>query len=217
MSSAADFLLSPAVQAILKVVLASPAQRYAATELAQLARLDLADIAQTLPPMVQSGMLLETPSQEADTAMFGANTAFLFYPELRRIALKSFAAAEPLRAMLQSKFRATVLHAFLLGEDPASGTLHLLLVYGDVAPERAQLDLALKKLLKSGAIRQHVQTDVLPEKRFHVLRRAATLRTRLAAPDCIDISPASARKAKPAPAPVGLLERARRGLTALGR
>lgn len=212
----ADFLLSPAVQALLQVVFAEPARRFPAAELAKLSRLDVAEVEQTLPHLVEAGVLARDDAG-AEVPGFGANTAFVFYPELRRIALKSFAAAEPLRAMLRSRFRGVVHKAFVLGEEPTSGALLLLLVYEDAAPEKALLDLALRKLLKTGAIRQHVQADVVSVRRFESLRPGDPLHARLAADTCVDISPPPARMAKPVPERPGLLARARQRLTGFGR
>jgi hypothetical protein len=218
----ADFLLSPLAQQLLKAVLADPAQQFSVAELAKLARAELTQVEQATEHLVASGVLCRELSTAGEIAMLRANTAFVFYAELRRIALKSFAAAEPLGAMLRSKFRDTVARAFVLGEDRA-GALQLLLVYDAAAPDKALLDQALRRLLKSGAIRQHVQADVIAERRFQALRPGDALHALLAADTCIDISPVRGGKARPkaspaAPAaPVGLLEKARRRLAGLGR
>ncbi|MGC3985596.1 MAG: hypothetical protein QM777_13235 [Pseudorhodoferax sp.] len=162
-------------------------------------------------------MLLRGEAREGQPETVGIHQGFVFYSELRRIALKSFAAAEPLRAMLQSRFRASVQRAFLLGEDAGTGALQLLLVYAGEAPEREALDQALRKLLKSGVLRQHVQADVVPARRFEALKRGDALHARLAADGCIDISPTPPRKPRAAPAPaLGFLQRARRRLGGLG-
>ncbi|KQP38965.1 hypothetical protein [Pseudorhodoferax sp. Leaf274] len=216
---AADFLLSPALQQILKPVLAEPARPFAAADLAKLCKLDMPTVEQAIAQLLDNGVLLRGDAREGQPEAFCANAGFVFYPELRRIALKSFAAAEPLRAMLQAKFRGSVQRAFILGENPESGTLNLLLVYVETAPEREALDQALRKLLKSGALRQHVQADVVPERRFAALKRGDALHAQLAAETCVDISPTPPRKAKapPAPAPMGLLQRARQRLSGQGR
>lgn len=244
--SAADFLLSPAVQALLKITLAQPQRSFAVAELARDARLELEQTRQTLGHLLAAGVLVaddaaaaaaapgpppagpdDTPAPDDETpaaaplpALLRINTAQVFYPELRRIALKSFAAAEPLRAMLQSKFRASVSQAFLLGEDGAA-VLQLLLVHDDDAPEKAALDQALRRLLKTGALRQHVQAQVMPRRRFAALRAGDALHAALRSDLCVDISPTSARKprtrnADKAEPPAGLLARARRRLPWLG-
>lgn len=214
---AADFLLSPTVQHILQLVLAEPARQFAAADFAKLCKLDLPQVEETLTHLLGNGVLTRSEAREGQPETVAANTAFVFYPELRRIALKSFAAAEPLRAMLQSKFRASVQRAFLLGEDAETGALNLLLVYAEVAPEREALDQALRKLLKSGALRQHVQADVVPARRFEALRRGDVLHARLAADGCIDISPTAPKKSRAVPAPsMGFLQRARQRLGGFG-
>lgn len=218
----ADFLLSACVQAILKICFAEPARPVGLAELARLARCEAAEVEQCVAHLIDSGVLAradaaaaqDTP--ETQETLVVANTAFVFYPELRRIALKSFAAAEPLRTMLQSRFRAEVLRAFVLGEDAASGQTQLLLVHGPAAPNKPALEAALHRLLATGAIRQHVQVQVIAEPRFTALRPGDALHTRLASDTCVDISPTPPRRAKaPAPRP-GLLERARRRLSGLG-
>lgn len=216
----ADFLLSPAAQAVLHLVLAEPTRPFSAAELASASKLAAGDVEQILPHLVASGVLTQAQGAEPAPQTFHANTAFVFYPELRRIAFKSFAAAEPLRGMLHAKFRGSVLRAFSLGEDRASGALGLLLVHGALVPEKEVLDLALRKLLKSGAIRLHVQAHVMSERRFAALKPGDALHARIAADTCVDITPAPLRKAKSAPAApatpatvAGLLERARRRLS----
>lgn len=219
--SAADFLFSPAVQALLQLVLAEPARAFAIADLAKASKTDMADLESIVSHLLGSGVLVAGGGTPDEPETFSANTAFVFYPELRRIALKSFAAAEPLRAMLRAKFRGTVLRAFSLGEDRATGTLGLLLVYGEVAPEKEALDLALKKLLKTGALRQHVQAHVMAQRHFEALKPGDLLHAQLAADTCVDISPSPARArkadvpAKPSQ-PASLLARARRRLSGLG-
>jgi hypothetical protein len=213
---AADFLLSPAVQQLLQAMLAEPAKQFAAADLAKLCKLELPQVQETLTHLLDNGVLLRGEAREGQPETVGIDQGFVFYPELRRIARKSFAGAEPLRAMLQSKFRATVQRAFLLGEDAETGALNLLLVYAEVAPEREALDQALRKLLKSGALRQHVQADVVPARRFEALKRGDALHARLAADGCIDISPTGPKKSRAAAAPpMGFLQRARQRLGGL--
>lgn len=215
--SAADFLLSPAVQAVLKAVFAEPTRPFRAEDLAGLAKLALPEVEATLAHLVASGVLAQADGAPEQPASYSANTSFVFYTELRRIAFKSFAAAEPLRAMLRTKFRGQVERAFLLGEDLATQTLDLLIVHGPQAPEKAALDQALKKLVKTRAVHQHVQALVMPAARFQALRSGDALHVRLAADSCIDISPPSPRKPAPAARPEGLLEKARRHLAGLAR
>lgn len=212
----ADFLLSACVQAILKISFAEPARAFGPAELAKLARCDLPEVEQCVAHLLDSSVLARADAATPQDTLVVANTAFVFYPELRRIALKSFAAAEPLRAMLQSRFRAEVLRAFVLGEDAATGQTDLLLVHGPTAPDKGALEAALHRLLATGAIRQHVQAQVIAERRFAALRPGDALHMRLASDSCVDISPTPPRRAKaPAPRP-GLLERARRRLAGRG-
>ncbi len=216
--SAADFLLSPAVQGLLKVTFAEPTRSFSAAELAKLCKMDAALMGETLAHLIGSGVLMAGEAQSDAPDAYRANTTFVFYAELRRIALKSFAAAEPLRAMLRARFRDSVLRAFLLGEDPASGALVLVIVYGDQAPDKTALDGALQKLLKAGAIRQHVQAHVMRDKQFQALKASDPLHAQLAGDLCVELiaAPTHKRKARPEPEPVGLLEKARQRLRRLG-
>ena len=215
--SAADFLLSPAVQRLLQALYAEPTRQFTVAELAKQCKLDAAEVQATLAHLLASGVLASGDAQADPTATCSANTAFVFYPELRRIALKSFAAAEPLRAMLRARFRASVLRAFLAGEDHATGALVLVIVYGDTAPDKAALDAALHKLLKTGAIRQHVQAYVMREPQFDALKPGEALHAQLAGDMCVELVAAATprRKTKPAPAPLGLLDKARQRLRRL--
>lgn len=216
--SAADFLLSPTVQSLLKITFAEPTRAFCAIDLAKLAKLAPAELEQTLEQLVGSGVLAKGAATAGGSETYLANTAGVFYPELRRIALKSFAAAEPLRAMLKSKFKATVSRAFVLGEDMAAGTMDLLIVSGNQAPEKAVLEAALHKLLKSGAIRQHVQAHVIAERQFQSLRSGDLLHAQLASGICVELIVPVPRKTppRPAPQPMGLLEKARQRLGRLG-
>jgi hypothetical protein len=218
--SSADFLFSPAVQALLQVMFAEPAREFSASELSRLCKLDPAEAEGTLAHLLGADVLAAGDTPDDAPRAYRANTAFVFYPELRRIALKSFAGTEPLRAMLRARFRSTVLRAFLLGEDRATGALVLLIVYGDEAPDKTALEAALHKLRKSGAIRQHVQAHVMREKPFNALKPGDPLHAQLAADTCVELITAKAQahrgKAIPAAEPVGLLEKARRRL-GLGR
>src|SRR5690606_30702458 len=129
-TSAADFLLAPEVQQLLRVFFAEPDKSFPVKALAKLTRVEPAEVERTQAHLLQCGILSQHPAEaDGEAGPVSANTAFVFYRELRGIALKSFAAAEPLRAMLRSKFKDSVLQAVLLGED-AAGALELLIVHG---------------------------------------------------------------------------------------
>jgi hypothetical protein len=100
-------------------------------------------------------------AEEAETV--SVDRAFLFHDELRSIALKSFAAAEPVRSMLRGKFKDSVVRAFILGEDK-DGTLELLVVHGQLVPDEAAMTAACQKLSKS--IHRHLKMHVISNARF---------------------------------------------------
>lgn len=209
--SVADFLLSPEVQQIIKLAYAQPSEQFTAAALAGSARIEAATVESTLHHLVASGILLCTLQGEDQAATHSANTAFVFYPELRRIALKSFAAAEPLRAMLRSKFRDSVLRAILLGEDEAAGAVDLLLVHGEKCPPREDLDAALQKLRKSGALRMHLRVQVMSDLRFDALHPHGLPEP--GAGTAIAILSPGDTKARPSPRGSRLLHAAKRHLT----
>jgi len=211
--SVADFLLSQEVQQIIKIAYAQTSEQFTAAALAKMTRLELPAIESTLEHLATSGILVRTEAPDEQPATHGANTAFMFYPELRRIALKSFAAAEPLRAMLRSKFRDSVLRAFILGEDEAAGTVDLLIVHGEKCPPKEDLDAALQKLRRSGAVRLHLHVQVMADTRFDALHPDGIPASGTGAGTPIAILSPGETKARPSPDRTSLLDAARRHLT----
>ncbi len=217
----ADFLLSVEVQELLKTAYARPAEPFTTNEVSKAGRADPAAFELALEQLLAQRVLLAGPATkeqgegDARPAMYLANTDFIVYPELRRMALKSFAAAEPLRQMLRSKFRRAVRQAWILGENPLAGTVSVLVVHGEQMPDRAELDAALRKLLKSGRMRMHLEVQVLSEAAFRRQRRVEPLRSRLTGDGCIELVAPDKARADEGAAPRGLLERARHRLAAL--
>ncbi|MDM0002295.1 hypothetical protein QTI24_27075 [Variovorax sp. J22P240] len=212
--SAADFLLAPEVQKLLKVVFAEPMNRFSVAELEKRTKLNPELIEQTQEHLLQSGILCRHKSKADEQEAVGANTSFVFYNELRTIALKSFAAAEPIRAMLRSKFKDSVLRAFVLGEDK-DATVELLVVHGQLVPEESEMAAACRKL--STSIGRHLDVHVISSTRYAALTARDDLTLKLAAPFAIEVVAEGDTKAK---APIergGLLQSARRKLAALGR
>ncbi|MBS0451084.1 MAG: hypothetical protein JSS14_07205 [Proteobacteria bacterium] len=163
--SAADFLFAPEVQKLLKVVFAKPAHRFPVNELAKATKLDAQDVERTLEHLVKSGILSQHKAEadnDNDAGTVGANTSFVFYGELRSIALKSFAAAEPIRTMLRSKFKDSVLRAFVLGEDDEA-TVELLVVHGELVPDEAVMSAACQKL--SASLGRHLKVHVISSRK----------------------------------------------------
>ena len=212
--SAADFLLSPEVQKLLKAVFAKPAARLPVNELAKASKLDAQELEQTLEHLVKNGILSRHKAQGDEPETVGANASFVFYGELRSIALKSFAAAEPIRAMLRSKFKDSVLRAFLLGED-GEATVELLVVHGERVPDESDMAAACQKLSKS--LGRHLKVHVISSRKFAGLAAHEGFGQKLAAPGAIEIIAQGDTKAQPAAERGGLLESARKKLAALGR
>jgi hypothetical protein len=217
----ADFLLSLEVQELLKTAYARPAEPFAASDVSKAGRADPAAFELALQHLLAQRVLLPGPApkdasdDEARPATYLANTGFIFYPELRRMALKSFAAAEPLRQMLRTKFRRAVRQAWIVGENVAAGTVSVLVVHGDLMPDPAELDAALRKLLKSGRMRMHLEVQVLSEAAFRRQRQVEPLRSRLAGDACIELVALDKAQADAGTPPRGLLALARHRLAAL--
>src|SRR6478609_1363012 len=152
--SAADFLLAPEVQKLLRIVFAAPTNKFSVAELAKKAKLDADDVERTQEHLITSGILTRHKPEAGEPGGVEANMSFVFYNELRSIALKSFAAAEPLRTMLRSKFRDSVLRAYLLGEGQ-DATIELLVVHGQQVPDEVAMSTACQKV--SAAIGRHLQ------------------------------------------------------------
>jgi hypothetical protein len=133
--SSADFLLSPAVQKLLLLVFSRPASSFTANEIARAPKLTIEEVKQNQEHLINCGILTTCTSTADGQEVVCANTSFVFYSELRNIALKSFATAEPVRAMLRSKFNRSVVRAYVLGVD-LQGTVELLVVHVTTCPTR---------------------------------------------------------------------------------
>lgn len=212
--SAADFLLAPEVQKLLRVVLASPKERFTLQDLAKKTKLEAEVLGNTQAHLVGCGMLVRDMAEDGETETLGANTAFIFYAELRRMALKSFAAAEPIRAMLRSKFKRSVLQAFVLGEHE-DATVELLVVHGQNIPDESEMAAACRRL--SASIGRHLQVHVISHGRHAALTPRDALGAKLAAPSAFEILRQGDTKAEPPVERRGLFENAKRRLAALGR
>lgn len=212
--SAADFLLAPEVQKLLKVVFAAPTNKFSVAELAKKAKLDADEVERTQEHLVKSGILTRHKSEADEPGTVEANMSFVFYNELRSIALKSFAAAEPIRAMLRSKFKDSVLRAFVLGEDK-DATVQLVVVHGQLVPDESEMSIACQKL--SVSIGRHLKVHVISSAKYAALTPRDYLGARLVELSAVEIIRQGETKAKPPAEREGLLQSARKRLAALAR
>jgi hypothetical protein len=212
--SAADFLLSPEVQKLLLLVYSRPSSKFTEDELAKASKLTVEEVRQTREHLIKAGILTPCKSSAGEPDAVCANTFFVFYGELRSIALKSFAAAEPLRAMLRSKFKKSVLRAFLLGEDQ-QGTVELLVVHGHELPDEKEMSAACQKL--SVSIHRDLKVHVISSRKYASLTERDGIGRKLGSACALEIVAEGDTRAKPAPERGGLIESARKTLAALGR
>ncbi len=209
--SAADFLFAPEVQKLLMVAYAAPQESLSSSELSRRSKLDLADAVRTLEHLVGSGIFQRHKPKAEEAETFSIDRAFIFHDELRNIALKSFAAAEPVRAMLRGKFKDSVVRAFVLAEDE-DGTLELLVVHGQSIPDEATLAAACKKLSKN--IHRHLKVHVISNARFNSLTPRDGLMPK---PAALEIIKVGETKAQLPVERVGLLQSAKKKLATLSR
>jgi len=212
--SAADFLLAPEVQKLLRIVFAAPTNKFSVAELAKKAKLDADDVERTQEHLITSGILTRHKPEAGEPEGVEANMSFVFYNELRSIALKSFAAAEPLRTMLRSKFRDSVLRAYLLGEGQ-DATIELLVVHGQQVPDEVAMSTACQKV--SAAIGRHLQVHVISSKRHAALTMRDDLGRKLAAPTAFEIIAEGETKARRGVERAGFLQSAKEKLVALAK
>jgi hypothetical protein len=212
--SAADFLLSSEVQKVLLLVFSRPASKFTADEIAKASKLTVEEVEHTQQHLIKCGILTKCQSTADEPEAVCANTSFVFYSELRAIALKSFAAAEPVRAMLRSKFKRSVLRAYLLGEDQ-QGTVELLVVHGHEVPDEKDMSAACQKL--SASIGRHLKVHVISGRKYATLTERDDFGMKLAGACAMEVIAEGDTKAKPAAEREGLFESARKRLAALAR
>jgi hypothetical protein len=155
---------------------------------------------------------LAAQADQGDTVQ--VDRSFVFHNELRNIALKSFAAAEPIRAMLRSKFKDSVVRAFVLGED-AQGTVELLVVHGRLVPDEATMTTACQKLSKT--MGRHLKVHVIPINRLNGMSPRDPLSSKLSATSVHEVVALGDTKAALPVERSSLLQAARKKLATLAR
>lgn len=213
--SAADFLFSPEVQKLLTVLYAAPAdEQFPTAELARRARLAEPEATATVGHLVGSGIVKRQAAKAEQPETIQIDRSFVFHDQLRSIALRSFAAAEPIRSMLRSRFKDSVVRAFVLGED-AQGTIELLVAHGQLVPDEATMAAACQKLSKS--MGRHLKVHVIPLARLNGMSPRDPLAPKLSASTVHEIVALGDTKAALPVERGGLLQAARKRLATLGR
>lgn len=115
----ADFLLTSSMQRLLALVLTEPDREFTLNELLARAGGGHGSSQRQIERLIESGVLREGRRRGRQRSI-KANPDFFLYPELRSIALKSFALAEPLRRALQP-YEEGIDEAFVFGST-AKGT-----------------------------------------------------------------------------------------------
>ncbi|MDR6887112.1 MULTISPECIES: hypothetical protein [Variovorax] len=196
------------------VAYAAPEQPLSSSELAKRSKLEPDDAARTLEHLVKSGILKRSKPKSDEPETISVDRAFIFHNELRSIALKSFAAAEPVRSMLRSKFKDSVMRALILEEDK-DGTLELLVVHGQLMPDESAMKAACQKLSKN--IHRHLKVHVISNTRINNLPPRDPLALKLAASGVVEVIALGDTKAQPPVEKVGLLQSAKKKLATLAR
>lgn len=142
--SAADFLLTRGMQKVLGSTFANPERSFTLNELLACAGGGHGSSQRQIERLIAAGVLEEGP-RRARQRCIKANTGYFLYPELRSIALKSFALAEPLHEALKP-FEREIEEAFVFGSVAKGTDTHRsdidLIVVGD-APLIALTDALL--------------------------------------------------------------------------
>ncbi|MBS0452890.1 MAG: nucleotidyltransferase domain-containing protein [Proteobacteria bacterium] len=120
--SAVDFLFTPGVQRVLGLVFSRPEQEFTLKDLLDRAGAGNGNSQRHIEQLIKAGVLEEGPRRGRQRAI-KANTAHFLYPELRTIALKSFALVEPLRDAL-APFADRIDEAFVFGSVATGSDSH---------------------------------------------------------------------------------------------
>ena len=141
--SAVDFLFTPTVQRVLGTTLMHPDRSFTLQELLRRAAAGRGSAQQQIDRLVSAGVLVEEPRRGRQRSI-RANTEFFLYPELKRIALKTFGLIEPIRqALLVFADRIEEVFIFgsvVKGSDSGKSDIDVMLV-GDI-PALALFDIA---------------------------------------------------------------------------
>lgn len=119
---AVDFLFPPSVQRVLGLVFSRPEQEFTLKDLLVRAGAGNGNSQRHIEQLIQAGVLEEGPRRGRQRAI-KANTTHFLYPELRAIALKSFALVEPLREAL-APFADRIDEAFIFGSVAGGSDSH---------------------------------------------------------------------------------------------
>lgn len=153
--SAVDFLFTPTLQRVLGVTLAQPERSFTLQELLRAAAAGRGSAQQQIDRLVGAGVLMEEPRRGRQRSI-RANTSYFLYPELRAIALKTFALVEPVRQAL-APFGASIDRAFIFGSvakgtDAGSSDIDVIVV--GTAPPLGLFDAASALQQKLGRVVQ---------------------------------------------------------------
>lgn len=116
-------MFSANMQKVLGLVIAQPERSFTLNELLKHAGGGRGHLQIKIDQLVAIGVL-EEGSRHARQRCIRVNKRFLLYPELRSMALKSFALAEPLRAALKP-FEHDITEAFVFGSVAKGTDTHL--------------------------------------------------------------------------------------------
>jgi len=116
-----SFLFTPKQQRLLAAVLLGPEREFTFSELLERADGGTSSVQQYLRTLTDSGVL--QVRQHRRSKLYRANEAHPLYPELYRIAVKSFAVAEPIAKAL-APYAGRIERAFVFGSIAQGSARH---------------------------------------------------------------------------------------------
>ncbi|MEX3954478.1 nucleotidyltransferase domain-containing protein [Trinickia sp. EG282A] len=163
----ADFLLTPKQQRILGPLLLNPDRSFSLSELFELAEGGRSSTQAFLRTLCDARVIdVETDRKQR---RYRINPGHPLYPELRRIAVKSFGVKEPLERAL-APIRDKIVQAFIFGSI-ASGAATAasdvdVMVVGDVRTGRVQRELDVA----GGELGREIHVSVYPKEEWDAKR-----------------------------------------------
>ena len=181
----ADFLLTPALQRVLRVVYADPERCFTLNELLRVADTGKGSTQKQIDRLVSAGVLFEEPRRGRQRSL-KANTDFFLYPELLGITRKSFGLVEPLFDVL-APFSESITEAFVFGSVATQTDSHRsdidLMVIG--TPDF--LELSERLLVTEQQLARPIHLNLYSPSEWDTLRKSDPVLSQIVAKDRLEI------------------------------